>query len=91
MKILPDNRLIAHGTVAGSLFTAVSLFTAAIVFTVNLRNDATASRLADADHEIRLRGLEEMRGDLKAVQTDVSWIRDYFDPDRQHKTAATKP
>lgn len=89
MKLLSENRLIAHGTIAGTLLTGISLAVAAVAFVVNLRNDASASRLADVDHEARLRAVETMRSDLSAVKTDVSWIREYFDPERHTHTAST--
>lgn len=83
MQILSDNRLIAWGTVAGSLLAAVTLIGGGIVYTVKLRDDASASRVVDADHEVRIRvnesGLAEMKADVREIKTDVTWIRKFLD------------
>jgi hypothetical protein len=86
MRLLPDNRLIALGTLAGAALTAGSLALGGIAYAVRLGEQTAASRTADADHESRLRTIEgslgEMHGDMKAVKTDVSWIRTFLH-DRQ--------
>ena len=80
---LPDNRLIAWGTVAGALLTAGSLLFAGIVYETKLRDDATASRTCDVDHETRLRSIETTLGDIRAdvreTRTNVSWLRRFLD------------
>ena len=87
---LPDNRLIAWGTVAGALLTAGSLLFAGIVYETKLRDDATASTRSDLDHETRLRSIEavigDVRVDVRETKTDVAWIRRFLDrPAAGHK------
>ena len=80
MKFLPDNRLIAFGTLAGALFTAAAMLAGGIAYEVQLRDDATASRVSETDHEARLRtlesGLGEMRTDVRETKINVAWIRE---------------
>ena len=97
MKFLPDNRVIALGTLAGVILTAASFFVGGIVYTVRLRDDATASRASDVDHETRLRlienGVADMRADVRETKTDVSWIRSFLAhkpvPDKEPATTAS--
>ena len=93
MKLF-DNRLIALGTIGGALLTAAGMVAFGISYTVQLRDDATASTKADADHEVRIRvneaGLGEMKGDVREIKTDVTWIRHYLDR-QQPGPAVGKP
>ncbi|MGO9112727.1 MAG: hypothetical protein ACLP9L_26130 [Thermoguttaceae bacterium] len=83
MKFLPDNRLVAWGTVASALLTAASLIGAGAVYAVRLRDDATASTVCDVDHESRLRviehGIGELHADVIETKTNVAWIRRFLD------------
>jgi hypothetical protein len=87
MRFLPDNRLIAIGTIALPLLALASAIGGGIVYTVRLRDDATASRQCDVDHENRLRVLEsvasDLRADVRETNTNVGWIRTFLDPHRQ--------
>ena len=79
MKILSDNRLIAWGTVAGSLLTAVSMAAAIVSYQVRLPCAAAEARAAVQDHEQRIRyvegGLGQIRIELAEIKGDVKWIR----------------
>jgi hypothetical protein len=64
------------------------------------RDATAAAKLQDvdkeaADHESRLRSVEStlgaLSGKLDVVQSDVHWIREYFDPDKHGRTASAKP
>lgn len=105
MRFLRDNKLIALGTAAGVLLTAVSLVGGGIAYAVHLRDDATASRAIDMDHEQRLRVIETrvthiddavttLRGELGEVHAEVSGIRHYLDRQPaghdERQTAATE-
>lgn len=97
MKII-DNRLIALGTIAGALLTATGMAAVGIAYVVDIRNDVTASRVCDRDHERRMREFEtvigDVRLDVRETKTDVSWIRRFLDrqaePDTLRKTASTR-
>ncbi len=92
VKILPDNRLIALGTIAGALIalTTAAWHGAAWIFA--MRAEVAASSKSDVDQEGRIRGLEsgigEIHGDLKEVRANVSWIRSFLDP---HPAPRAKP
>jgi hypothetical protein len=90
MKIL-DNRMIALGTLAGAMLTAAGMVAFGISYTVRIRDDATASRVCDADHEQRMRAIEgvisDVRVDVRETKTDVTWIRRFLD---RHPTPAAK-
>ena len=67
------------GTAVGALLTAVTLFAGGIAYAVHLRDDASASKATDADHETRLRGIEthvtHIDDAVTALQADVTFIR----------------
>jgi hypothetical protein len=81
-KFLPDNRLIAIGTVAGTFLAAASMIAGGIAYQVRLRDDVTASVKFDADAESRLRAIEanagETHADVREIKTDVAWIRSFL-------------
>jgi hypothetical protein len=77
MKLLPDNKLIAWGTVAGALLTACSMFGTVISYSVRIADDVGFSRSHLADHETRLRTIE---ADARETRVNVAWIRGYLDP-----------
>jgi hypothetical protein len=67
------------GTAAGALLTAAAMFAGGIAYAVHLRDDASASKATDADHETRLRGIEthvtHIDDAVTTLQGDVTWIR----------------
>jgi hypothetical protein len=83
MKIVPDNRLIAVGTLSGVVLTSVTLLVGTVAYTTRMGADVSASRASDADHEGRLRTIEaiaaDLRGDVRETKTDVAWIRRFLD------------
>ena len=87
------------GTAAGALLTAVTLFAGGVAYAVHLRDDATASRTTDQDHETRLRGIEthvtHIDDSVTTLQGDVTWIKQHtpvlpaaHDRDDARKTAS---
>jgi len=67
------------GTAAEALLTAIALAAGGVAYAVHLRDDASASRAADQDHETRLRGMEtrvtHIDDTVTTLQSDVTWIR----------------
>ena len=82
MKLLSENRLIAFATVAGVLLTAGSLAFGAAAYFVRMGDDVAQCRQHEADHEVRLRVVEEMRSDLSQVKNDVGWIKNILRQDQ---------
>ena len=80
MKLVPTT-LTDWGTAAGALLTAAAMFAGGVAYAVHLRDDATASRVTDADHEARLRGIEthvtHIDDAVTTLQGDVTWIKQH--------------
>jgi hypothetical protein len=96
MNLLPTKRITDWLIASGTLLTAATLIGGGIVYTVRLRDDASASLHSDVDHEARLRVMErvasDLRADVRETKTDVSWIRHYLDrPARPPQTASNEP
>ena len=89
MRLWPE-KMTAWGTLGMFLLGLAAGFAYAVRTDDQVRTDATAIR----DHETRLRtvegGLGTLDGKISVVKEDVSWIRSYFDPHRQH-TASANP
>ena len=58
----------------GTALTAVGMAVACVNFASRFRDDVTASRAVNADHETRLRAAEAMREDVAKIKTDVEWL-----------------
>jgi hypothetical protein len=82
MKLFGENRLIDWGAIAAAALTAAGMLIAGIAYEVNMHGDVGASRAADADHEGRIRKLEEvaadMHTDVKVTRNDVGWIKQFL-------------